>query len=186
MSQPAPRKATYQDLIEAPAHLVAELIGGVLHTHPRPATPHAQAATVLGEELGPPFKRGKGGPGGWVLLYEPEVHMGEHVLVPDLAGWRRTTLPELPEVAYLEVRPDWVAEVLSASTRRYDRALKLPIYAEHGVAHVWLVDPEARTLEVLRLDGSSYRLIVTHAGEAPVRAEPFDAIELDLGALWQR
>lgn len=186
MSQPAPRKATYQDVLDAPQHHVAELLEGVLHTHPRPATPHAQAATVLGEELGPPFKRGKGGPGGWILLYEPEVHLGQHVLVPDLGGWRRETLPELPEVAYLEVRPDWVAEVLSASTRRHDRARKLPIYREHGVAHVWFVDPEARTLEVLRLDEGSYRLVVTHAGEAPVRAEPFDAIELDLGALWQR
>jgi Uma2 family endonuclease len=185
-SPPAPRRATYQDVLDAPAHLVAELIDGVLHTHPRPATPHAQAATVLGEELGPPFKRGRGGPGGWILLYEPEVHLGEQVLVPDLGGWRRETLPILPEVAYLEVRPDWVAEVLSPSTRRHDRALKLPVYQRHGVEHVWLVDPEARTLEVLRLDGGSYRLVVTHAGEAPVRAEPFDAIELDLGALWQR
>ncbi len=186
MSQPAPRKATYEDVLDAPEHLVAELIDGVLHTHPRPATPHAQAATVLGEELGPPFKRGRGGPGGWIILYEPEIHLSEHVLVPDLGGWRRETLPTLPEVPYLELRPDWVAEVLSPSTRRHDRALKLPVYREHGVAHVWLVDPEARLLEVLRLDGGSYRLVATHAGEAVVRVEPFDAIELELGALWER
>ncbi len=186
MSIPARPRATYQDVLDAPPHQVAELIDGTLHTHPRPALPHAQAASVLGEELGPPFKRGRGGPGGWILLYEPEVHLGEDVLVPDLAGWRRETLPELPDAPYLSIAPDWLAEVLSLSTRGYDRAVKLPIYAAQKVSHVWLVDPEARTLEVLRLDGETYRLVETHAGEAPVRAEPFDAIVLDLGALWQR
>lgn len=186
MSRPAGRRATYQDVLDAPSGKVAELIDGVLYTQPRPSTIHAQAATVLGEELGPPFKRGRGGPGGWIILYEPEVHLGEDVLVPDLAGWRRETLPELPDAPYLAIAPDWVAEVLSPSTRRHDRARKLPVYAMHRVRHVWLIDPSAQTLEVLRLDGETYRLLATHAGDASVHAEPFDALALELGALWQR
>jgi Uma2 family endonuclease len=184
----APKRATYDDVLRAPPHVVAEVIDGELHTHPRPATPHAQAASVLGEELGPPFKRGKGGPGGWIILYEPELHLGyaPDIVVPDLAGWRRDTLPELPEAPFLTVRPDWACEVLSPATRRIDRTRKVPLYAREGVHHLWLVDPDARTLEVLRLDGETYRAITTFAGEAPVRAEPFDAIALDLGALWMR
>lgn len=184
----ARKRATYDDLLAVPSPLIAELIDGVLHTHPRPATPHAQAASVLGEELGPPFKRGKGGPGGWILLYEPELHLGPEpdVLVPDLAGWRRETLPVLPEAAFISQPPDWIAEVLSPSTRMKDRALKLPVYQREQVGHAWMVDPEAKTLEVLRLDGETYRLIATFSGTDPVRAEPFDAIELDLGALWSR
>jgi Uma2 family endonuclease len=167
---------------------VAELVAGVLYTHPRPGTPHAQATSVLAEELGPPFKRGRGGPGGWIILFEPEIHLGPDpdVLVPDLAGWRRSTLPELPDAAFLTVAPDWVAEVLSRATRRHDRAHKIPVYQRERVQHVWLIDPGAQLLEVLRLDGESYRLVGSHAGGEGVRAEPFEAIELDLAALWAR
>lgn len=188
MAKPAKAEepATYEDVLAAPDNLVAELIHGILYTQPRPAVPHSQAATVLGEELGPPFRRGKGGPGGWIFLDGPELHLGPNVLVPDLAGWRRDSMPVLPADAYLTVRPDWLAEVLSQGTRRGDRALKLPLYAEAGTSHVWLIDPDARTLEVFRLDGSTYRLVVTFAGDEPVHAEPFDAIALELGALWQR
>jgi Uma2 family endonuclease len=188
MSVPAPRRAGYRDVLGAPPHQVAEVIEGVLYTHPRPATAHAQAASVLAEELGPPFKRGRGGPGGWIILFEPELHLGAEpdILVPDLAGWRRETMPELPEAAYLSVAPDWIAEILSPSTRRVDRAHKLPVYQREQVRHVWFIDPDALLLEVLRLDRESYRLVASHAGQAQVRAEPFDAIELDLGALWAR
>jgi len=186
MGEPAQRRATYTELQRVPVHLVAELIEGVLHTHPRPASLHAQATTTLGEELGPPFKRGKGGPGGWILLDEPELHLDENVLVPDMAGWRRETMPELPEVAHFELRPDWVCEAISPRTGQHDRVRKMPLYARHGVTHVWIVDPAARTLEVYRLDGETYRLIATHGGDEQLRAEPFDAIELELGALWMR
>lgn len=188
MGEKARRRATYEDLIAVPPHLVGELIGGVLHTQPRPSLRHAQAASVLGEELGPPFRGGRGGPGGWILLDEPELHLGEDpdVVVPDLAGWRRETLPELPDAAYLSVRPDWACEVLSDSTRKKDRMLKVPIFAREGVPHVWLVDPAAELLEVLRFDADTYRLVGTYGGERPVRVEPFEAIALDLSALWQR
>lgn len=188
MGSDAPRKASYADVAEAPDGLVAELAGGVLYTLPRPSLLHAQASAALGAELGGPFRRGKGGPGGWIFLDEPELHLGAEpdVLVPDLAGWRRSTLPELPDAAFLTVRPDWVCEVLSPRTRRLDRVVKMPIYLREGVPHVWLVDPEVKTLEVFGLDGSSYRLLATHAEDELVHAEPFEVFGLELGVLWQR
>lgn len=184
MSQPARRPATYQDVLGAPEHLIAELIHGELYTHPRPAPPHATTASVLGMDLGSPFHRGRGGPGGWWILYEPELHLGPNVLVPDLAGWRRERMPEQPHAAYYELPPDWACEVLARSTARVDRVLKVPIYARARVPHVWLVSPFEQTLEVLALDGESYRLVATHGGDAHVRAEPFAAVELELAALW--
>jgi Uma2 family endonuclease len=184
MADPARKRATYDDILAAPAHVVAELIHGVLHTQPRPANRHAAAASALGEELGPPFKRGRGGPGGWILLNEPESHLGEHVLVPDLAGWHRERMPAIPDAPHFTLAPDWVCEVLSASTAKIDKTEKLPIYAEHRVAHAWLVDPILRTLEVLRLTNGTWSILATHCDDAKVRAEPFDAIELELGVLW--
>ncbi|MCA9626820.1 MAG: Uma2 family endonuclease [Myxococcales bacterium] len=186
MANPAPRVATYADLEALPEHLVGEIIDGELIASPRPATLHVRAASVLGRELGNPFEGGRGGPGGWIILDEPEIHLGGNVLVPDLAGWRRTTLPELPDAPYLTLRPDWVCEVLSPSTAVLDRRRKLPIYAHEGVGHVWLVDPKAQLLEIFRLDGETYRAVACYAEDENIRAEPFDAIELELGALWAR
>src|SRR3954469_19822214 len=136
MADPAKRRATYEDLIAAPEHLVAELIYGELVTHPRPAIPHTRAAARLGIGLGGPFDRGRGGPGGWVILDEPELHLLSHVLVPDLAGWRRTRMPEMPDATAFELAPDWVCEVLSPSTAAIDRADKVPIYAQAGIAYM--------------------------------------------------
>lgn len=178
--------ATYADLERLPAHVVGEILHGVLYVHARPAARHTRAATGLGEELGPPFNRGRGGPGGWILLDEPELHLRADVLVPNMAGWRRERMPELPDVAAFELAPDWACEVLSASTAGVDRGEKVPLYARERVGHVWLVDPIARTLEILRLDGQSYRIIATFRDDARARAEPFDAIELELGSLWAR
>ena len=186
VARSAPPKATYADLEALPSNVVGEILAGVLYSSPRPASPHAAAASAIGEELGPPFKRGRGGPGGWVILDEPELHLGEDVLAPDVAGWRRARMPEMPHVAAFELAPDWACEVLSMSTAAVDRGVKLPIYARERVAHVWLVDPIVKTLEVLRLDGASYRLIATYHDGVAVRAEPFDAIELDLSVLWAR
>lgn len=178
------RIATYDDVLAAPDHVVAELVGGVLHTSPRPRLVHAGVASVLGEELGPPFRRGRGGPGGWLILDEPELHLGADILVPDLAGWRRERMPELPDQAFVSLAPDWACEVLSPSTAVFDRRDKLPVYAREAVTHVWLIDPAARLLEVLRLDGATYRIVAAFAGDESVRAEPFDAIEPALAALW--
>jgi Uma2 family endonuclease len=185
MADPARRRATYDDLCAVPDHLVAEIIDGDLRTMPRPGKPHAAAASALGEELGPPFKRGKGGPGGWILLHEPELHVGGDIVVPDLAGWRRERMPRLTaDVPYFTLAPDWVCEVLSPRTEKMDRADKLPIYARERVGHVWLVAPLLRTLEVLRLEAGRWALLGVHKDEARVRAEPFEAFELELGVLW--
>jgi Uma2 family endonuclease len=187
MAESARRKATYEDLVALPANLIGQIIHGTLVASPRPAVPHAQATSALGGELHGPFNRGKGGPGGWVILDEPELHLrGGHVLVPDLAGWRRQRMPERPDSAAIELAPDWVCEVLSPSTAAIDRADKMPIYAGEQVSHVWLVDPLLQVLEVQRLDGDTYRVIATWRDAAVVRAEPFEAIELELAALWAR
>lgn len=178
------RKATTADLEQLPPNVVGEIIAGELYVSPRPAFPHAEAASVLGGELMGPFHRGRGGPGGWRIIDEPDLRMGEDVLVPDLVGWRRERLPEPPRKGPVTLVPDWVCEVLSPSTAAHDRSVKLPVYAREGVRHVWLVDPQLHTLEVFRLEGSRYTLLAVYAGSARVRAEPFEALELELGVLW--
>ncbi len=185
--QPKAQPATYADLLRVPEHLVAELIDGELVTSPRPALRHARAASMLGVVIGGPFGIGSGGPGGWVILDEPELHLGDNVLVPDLAGWRRERMPQLPDAAYLTLSPDWVCEVVSPATGAHDRADKLPIYAREGTGHAWLVDPSLQTLEVFRREGDRFwTLLATFVGDRKVRAEPFDAAELDLALLWAR
>jgi Uma2 family endonuclease len=178
------RPATYEDLLAVPEHLVAEIIDGELVTSPRPAAPHASAASLLGAELIGPFGRGRGGPGGWIILFEPELHVAGQILVPDLAGWRRERMPRVPEVAFFEFAPDWVCEVLSASTAKRDRTRKMHHYAAAGVSFLWFLDPGTRILETYRLDGDGWRHIASHANEDIVRAQPFDSVELALAALW--
>ena len=184
-------RATYADLEAVPPNKVAELIRGTLHVMPRPAPRHANASSGLGGELRNPFHRGRGGPGGWWILGEPELHFpdptepGEiDALVPDLAGWRRERMPALPETAYFALAPDWICEVLSKSTQDVDRADKMPIYAREGVRHAWLIDPIARRLEIFTLRAGRWGEPVIHQGVGLIRAAPFDAIELDLSALW--
>ncbi len=181
---PFDRPATYDDLVALPDIQVAEIVDGELHATPRPALRHARAGSLLGARLVPPFDDGRGGPGGWWILDEPEVHFGQDILVPDLAGWRRTRLPAIPDAPFLTLAPDWVCEILSPSTAQLDRARKLAIYAREQVAHAWLVDPLARTLEVLRLEHGRWTILATHVNDEVVRAEPFTEIELELAALW--
>ena len=178
------RRATYQDVLDAPAHRVAEIIDGTLYTHPRPAMPHALASSYLGDELVGPFGKGRGGPGGWWIIDEPELHLGEEIVVPDLAGWRRERMPEYPGTAYVTLPPDWVCEVLSASTRRLDLHEKRPVYAREGVQHLWLVDPADRTLEAFELHDGQWLLIASAKDDDPVSIRPFDAITFSLGDLW--
>jgi Uma2 family endonuclease len=181
---PARRRATYQDLLKVPDHFVAEIVDGELYATPRPASPHARAVWAIGQDLGPFDGQPKGGPGGWWILFEPELHLGEEVLVPDLAGWRRERMPAIPNVAYFDLAPDWVCEVVSPTTDRLDRAGKMPVYARERVGYLWLVDPILRTLEAYRLDASRWVVASTHGGADVIRAEPFDAIEIGLSQWW--
>jgi hypothetical protein len=178
------KDATYADLCAVPENFVAEILGGDLYASPQPVFRHVRAASALGALIAGPFQFGVNGPGGWLILDEPELHFGADVLVPDLAGWRSERVADWSDAAYLTVAPDWVCEVLSPSTERIDRTKKLAIYAREGVHHVWLLDPLTRTLEILRLEGAHWSSTATHEGEQHIRAEPFDAIELELGALW--
>jgi Uma2 family endonuclease len=178
------KSATYADLCDLPDRFIAEILDGDLYGSPRRALPHAHAASALGALLGLPFFVDQNGPGGWVILDQPEVHFGGDVLVPDLAGWRRDRMPRVPDAAYFTPGPDWVCELLSPATEALDRGKKLRIYAREGVAHAWLVDPTLRTLEIWSLTSQKLALTQTYEGTAPIRAVPFEAVELDLGALW--
>jgi Uma2 family endonuclease len=171
-------------LEDLPQNMVGELLRGVVHASQRRALPHARAATKLGAKLDGPFDEGRDGPGGWLLLDEPELRLADDVIVPDIAGWRRERMPTLPTTTFATVAPDWVCEVLAPSTMDIDRTEKLPIYAREHVRHVWLLDPLAQTFEILRLDGPSYRLVAARRRAAQLRAEPFEAIELELATLW--
>lgn len=181
---PSRPKATYQDVLDAPENMVAELIEGALHLQPRPAFRHARASSILGVEIGGSFDRGRGGPGGWWILDEPELHFGPDVLVPDLAGWRRDRMPELPDAPWCDLAPDWVCEVLSPGTRRLDLTDKRRLYAAAGVAHLWFVDPLARTLEAFALQGGAWVLVAALGGDEDVCVPPFDAVTFPLSALW--
>ncbi len=181
---PLDRPATYEDLERLPDNLVGEIIDGELHASPRPAPRHATSGAGLVGLLFPAFDLGRDGPGGWRILYEPELHLRRDVLVPDVAGWHRARMPRLPDTAFFSLAPDWVCEILSPSTAALDRTKKLTIYARDRVPNVWLADPIARTLEVLQLQSGRWSILSTHVGCEVVRAEPFVGIEIDLGVLW--
>ena len=191
MARSAPRPpsspkspATYADLEAVPTHLVAEIVFGTLVTHPRPAPPHAVATGALQIELGGPFQKGRGGPGGWIFGFEPELHLGPHVVVPDLAGWRRERLLTMPTTAYIETPPDWVCEVISPSTEKHDKGPKRRIYATYGVGHLWHLEPVVRMLEVFELRDAHWVLLEAYQGEEEVKARPFDAITFSLADLF--
>lgn len=178
------KDATYADLVAVPEHFVAEIFDGELYASPRPASPHAHAIGALHRKLGVPFQDGENGPGGWLFLIEPELHFGANVLVPDVAAWRLERMPAIPDVPFFTLAPDWICEVLSPSTEWIDRRKKLPIYAQAGVTHAWLVDPREHTLEVLRCDSRAWAKVADHRGDGRVSAEPFAAVDLALRALW--
>jgi Uma2 family endonuclease len=184
MTDQARPRATYQDVLDAPDDKIAEVVNGVLHLSSRPRYKHQSVAGALHIELGARFRHGRGKPGGWVLLFEPELHLGDDILVPDLAGWRRERLPMIEDVAFSTLAPDWICEVLSRSTQSFDRVDKMASYAAASVKHAWLVHPIRRTLEVFRLYRGKWRSIAAHQDDDHIRVEPFEAIELDLSLLW--
>jgi Uma2 family endonuclease len=178
------RRATYEDVLNAPEHKVAEIIDGVLYLSPRPAFQHALATSSLFSDLHGPYSKARGGPGGWWILFEPELHFGDDVVVPDIAGWRQSRMPNAPAGPFSSLAPDWLCETLSPSTEKLDRTKKLGVYTRARVPHVWLVDARRKTLEVLVLRGSSMVTQGTYRAHEKVRVEPFDAIEIELAFLW--
>lgn len=184
MAEPVNRPARYEDLFDLPENLVGEILNGELHSHPRPAPKHVRAYSSLGGNLGGPFDWGSG-PGGWWILDEPELHLQADIIVPDIAGWRRERMPALPETAWFEIAPDWACEILSPSTARTDRIVKMPIFAREHIAHLWLVDPELQTLEVYCLGADNHWTLLSALKDDDIVSQPpFDAIEFSLNTLW--
>jgi len=186
MSKPADKVASYEDLFNLPANVVGEILAGDLVTHPRPAPKHALAASAIGAFLFSEFARkpGSGDHGDWWILYEPECHLGEDIVVPDIAGWKKSTMSSLPDTAWFEIAPDWVCEVLSPATSKYDRGVKRDIYAREKVAYYWMVDPTDKTIEVFELQNGFWTLVATAQEEQVVNLVPFESLPFDLSALW--
>jgi Uma2 family endonuclease len=184
MAKPARNRATYDDLYAIPENVTGEIIDGEIIATPRPSARHTHVESTLGYELGPPFQFGRGGPGGWIILVETEIMLGEDLLVPDLTGWKKERFPGLTTDNWISVRPDWICEILSPSTTRLDKVRKMPIYAEHGVSYAWLIDPTSKTLDAFRLESGKWLLVGTFAEDDKVRVEPFHEVEIELGNLW--
>ena len=183
MADTAFKRATYEDLLALPENMVGEIINGVLYSQPRPSPPHVVTAHRLSGKLEPPFGVGDGGPGNWIFAAEPELHLDDEILVPDIAGWRRDRFVK-PEGAFFEQVPDWVCELLSPSTARHDRINKMSLYADFDVQYAWLIDPVAKTLEAYRNENGQWLQIATLGEEGEVSFEPFEAASFPLESLW--
>jgi Uma2 family endonuclease len=185
MTEPAKKMAVYEDLFRIPENMIGEIINGELMVTPRPSRKHTIATSRLGGEIIPAYDFGRGGgPGGWVIIVEPEISLEESILVPDMAGWKKERFPVEEPHNWISVAPDWVCEILSPATAQVDRTEKMPLYAQHQVSHAWLIDPILKTLEVFRFEPERWIVLGVYAKSARVRAEPFSEIELDLGLLW--
>jgi Uma2 family endonuclease len=187
MREPARREARYQDLLNAPPEMIAEILDGELVLHPRPAPPHADTCVSILADVSRLRRRKGGPPGGWQILLEPEIHLDHprEITVPDVAGWRFERLPRVPpKSTMLTVAPDWVCEILSPSTIRDDRTRKMRIYARNRVPSLWLVDPQNQILEVYQLGGEFYQQIGAYSGDERVSVPPFTELELDLSQWW--
>jgi Uma2 family endonuclease len=184
MSAPVRTPASYADLEKVPPHLVAEIIDGILHTHPRPTNRHSGSQFGLAGELSNPYCKGRGGPGGWVFYIEPQIHLGLNVIVPDIAGWRRERLSGHETAAYFDIAPDWVCEILSPATERIDRTRKRAVYARHGVSFLWFLDPDKRLIEAFALSGETWTLAGTASGGDDVSLPPFEAARFSMNDLF--
>jgi len=184
MADMARKKANYQDLYSIPENMTGEIINGELMVSPRPSRFHAHTASSLGGEIIPPYTFGRGGPGGWIILVEPEIGLGDDILVPDLAGWKRERFPIEEDHNWISAVPDWVCEILSPNSIRADRIIKMTAYAKHQIPYFWLVDPMNKTLDVLKLQSGRWVILGTYAEHDQVKAEPFQEIAFDLSNLW--
>lgn len=161
-----------------------EIIEGVMYTMTRPRARHQDVGGSIHADVFNPFQRKRGGPGGWWILPEPGIELpNTPEISPDVAGWRRDRLPELP-TGPLTVVPDWVCEVLSPTTRRHNLLIKKPYYARVGVPWHWLVDLEARALTVLKLVDHAWTEVGTFGDETEARLPPFDEVPLDISSWW--
>jgi Uma2 family endonuclease len=179
---------TIRDLLAIPAdERFHEIIDGELSPKAQPSARHG-AAQLATTQLLRPFNRrpgGSGGPGGWWFAAETEVEFdSDQVYRPDVSGWRRDRLAALPTEAPVRVRPDWICEVLSPSNASQDTVKKLRGYHRGGVPHYWIIDPIAQTLTVHRHTEAGYLVVLAAESGERVRAEPFDAIELQVGVLF--
>ena len=184
MNEPARKRASYEDLYAIPENMVGEIIDGELIATPRPSRKHGYTASIVGSEIGPPYNMGRGGPGGWIIIGEPEIALGDNILVPDLAGWKKERFPATEDHNWISVCPDWICEIVSPGSIRIDRVIKMGLYSQHRVPHFWVIDPTNKTLEVLGNEAGRWVILGTYAEDDKVRAEPFPAIEIDLRSLW--
>jgi len=184
MDQAAQTKATYDDLHNLADNMIGEIVNGSLYATPRPSPRHAKITSELGAEIIYPYRFGRGGPGGWIILDEPEIQLSSHTLVPDIAGWKQDNFPSLLKTNWIDVAPDWICEVLSPGTLRLDKTQKMPIYAEHHVQHLWLINPIDKTLDVFKWSSQGWLLLHAYVENDMVRADPFQEIEIDLAELW--
>jgi Uma2 family endonuclease len=184
-TKPSPKAPTLADLDALPPGIVGEIIEGVLYTMTKPRMRHQRATLRIGSGVGDPFDMGRGGPGGWWIVPEPGIELpSTPEISPDVAGWRRERMPEMPVDEPIRLVPDWVCEILSPTTRRHDMLRKQPYYARVGVAFLWLVDIDARVLTAHRLESSGWHIIGTYSDETEVRIAPFDAVPLNVTDWW--
>ena len=177
--------ALYARYAALPEGTKAEIVAGEIRVLPRPRPRHVRSASVLGARLLRSFGwDSDDGPGGWVILHEPELRLEDEIRAPDLAGWRLERYVE-PEDNPITLVPDWVCEVLSPTTAKFDRSEKMPLYARCGVGHLWIVDPAMKTLEVYRSEGKGWVVVSSHGDDDQIAPEPFDAVPFDLGSLWR-
>jgi Uma2 family endonuclease len=185
MAEPATKMVTYEDLYRIPENVTGEIIDGELIVTPRPSRKHGYAASSLGGRLTPSYQFGEGGgPGGWIFLVEPEIGLGENIMVPDVAGWKRALFPVDEDHNWISVPPDWVCEVLSPGTARTDKTVKMPVYARFGIPYLWFIDPAVRTLDAFRLEDGKWVVVGLFVQDDKVRIEPFSDVEIDLSILW--
>lgn len=184
MDERSAKTATYDDLKSLWPQLIEERLAVEFYSQPRRSNLHSLATSVLGIKLGPPFQWGEAGPGGWFMIDAPAICLAQDIVVPDVAGWKKSRLAQIPDENFYDLAPDWVCEVMSPGTAKRDRTIKLELYRRESVGHYWLVDLRLKTVEVLRLDGDGYKIVTVVSGEETVRVEPFQDIELELGRLW--
>jgi Uma2 family endonuclease len=184
-TKPSTKPPTLADLDALPPGIVGEIIDGVLYTMTKPRMRHQRTTARICGKLSDPFDEGNGGPGGWWIVAEPGIELpNTPEISPDVAGWRRERMPEMPGDEPIRVVPDWTCEILSKTTRRHDLEVKMPYYAKVGVAYHWLVDLEARVLTAYRLDFSEWRVIGTYSNETEARIPPFAAVPLNVASWW--